>query len=340
MKLRRRTVASILAASLLIGIGATVAGSAPLTFLRMGTGPTSGTIFPLGGLLAGIVSNPPGSRDCERGGSCGVPGVIVTATSSEGAVENIAEINAGNFDMALVQGDVAFWAYYGLGPYKGTEPVRSLRAIGALFPEALHVVVPEDSPIRDIPDLRGARVSVGEAGSGTQIMADVVMSARGVEPGDVKLSLLDPGSAVDALAAGEIDAAFFVTGYPDAAIGTLAEQMPIRLIPLDWDDYDELTERYAFITGGVVPSGTYHGIPATLSLNVSAQLIVREALDEELVYGITRALWHDTSRRKLEKNHPRGAQIRLKAALNGVAIPLHPGAIKFYQDIRLLKSPF
>ena len=340
MNLRRRTVASILAASLLVGIGATVAASSPLTFLRMGTGPTSGTIFPLGGLLAGIVSNPPGSRDCERGGSCGVPGVIVTATSSEGSVENIEEISNGNFDLALVQGDVAFWAYYGLGPYKGKPPVRSLRAIGSLFPEALHIVVPADSPIRDIPDLKGARISVGEAGSGTQVMADVVMQARGLSPEEVKIRYLRPGTAVDALAAGELDAAFFVTGYPDAAIETLAEQMPIRLIPLDWDDYDALTERYAFISGGVLPTDTYHGIPATLSLNVSAQLIVREALDEDLVYGITRALWHETSRRKLEKNHPRGAQIRLKAALSGVAIPLHPGAIKFYQDVRLLKSPF
>ena len=315
---RRFTVAARIAVALAVVIGATTASSSTLTFLHMGTGSASGTVFPLGGLLAGIFSNPPGSRDCERGGSCGVPGVIVTATSSEGSVENITEIQAKNFDLALVQGDVAFWAYYGLGPYKGQEPIRSLRAIGSLYPQAVHLVVPADSDIEDITDLAG----------------------RGIKKGDYEAYYMKPGAAADSLAAGALDAAFFVTGYPDASISGLAQRLQIRLVPLTWDDFDELITKYSFITGGVIPADYYPGIPATLTLNVSAQLIAREDMDEKLVYGVTRALWHETSRKKLEKNHPRGAQIRLKAALNGVGIPLHPGARKFYQEVGLLKSPF
>jgi TRAP transporter TAXI family solute receptor len=337
---RRLSVAPLIATVLALTIGASAAFGGPLTFLRIGTGPTSGSMFPLGGLLGGIISNPPGSRDCERGGSCGVPGVIVTATSSEGSIENIREVEAGNYDLAIVHGDVAFWAYYGLGPFTKQEPVRTLRAIGALFPQAVHLIVPEDSDIRDLPDLRGKRVAVGEDGSGGAAMVQIILSSRDMSEDDIEEQRLEPGTAADALVSGDIDAAFFVTGYPDASIETLASRLPVRFVPLAWDDYDDIITRHSFITGGVIPANSYPGIPATLTLNVSAQLIVRENLDEKLVYGITRALWHETSRKKLEKNHPRGAQIRLKAALKGVGIPLHPGAIKFYQDVGLLKSPF
>ena len=84
-----------------------------ITFFRILTGGTVGTYFPIGGLIANAISNPPGSRPCNDGGSCGVPGLVATSVASNGSVANAAAIGAGTAQSGFVQSDVAFWAYNG-----------------------------------------------------------------------------------------------------------------------------------------------------------------------------------------------------------------------------------
>ncbi|MBI3197998.1 MAG: immunogenic protein, partial [Rhodospirillales bacterium] len=121
-------------AALLGGVGAAVFGGLPaaaqdITFFRIGTGGTAGTYFPIGGLIANAISNPPGSRTCAEGGSCGVPGLVATAVASNGSVANVNAIAGGSMQSGFVQSDVAFWGYTGTGIYEGRPKVDSLRAI-------------------------------------------------------------------------------------------------------------------------------------------------------------------------------------------------------------------
>ena len=102
-------------------------------FFRIGTGATSGTYFSIGGLIANVISNPPGSRACDRGGSCGVPGLIAVAQSTQGSVENVKAIIDGQLESALAQADVAYWAYHGTGMFREQGPSRGLRAIAHLL---------------------------------------------------------------------------------------------------------------------------------------------------------------------------------------------------------------
>ena len=113
-------------------VAAGIAGSALAQgsqFFRIGTGSTGGTYFPIGAILASAISNPPGSRECERGGSCGVPGLIAVAQSTTGSVENVRAIGSGLLESALSQADVAFWAYHGRHTFAETGPIKNLRAI-------------------------------------------------------------------------------------------------------------------------------------------------------------------------------------------------------------------
>ena len=138
-----------------------------MTFFRIGTGSTGGTYFPIGGLIANAISNPPGARPCDRGGSCGPMGLIAVAQSTDGSIANVEAIRAGRLESGLAQADIAYWAYKGLRVFKGKgKQVEKLRAIANLYPEAVHVVVRRDAKIAKIADLRGKRVSLGPRDSG------------------------------------------------------------------------------------------------------------------------------------------------------------------------------
>jgi hypothetical protein len=137
-----------------------------ITFFRILTGGTVGTYFPIGGLIANAISNPPGSRPCNEGGSCGVPGLVATSVASNGSVANVAAIAAGTAQSGFVQSDIAYWAYNGTGIYQGRPKVDGLRAIANLYPESIQLVVRKGSGIKSVPDLRGRKVSLDEPGLG------------------------------------------------------------------------------------------------------------------------------------------------------------------------------
>ena len=105
-----------------------------LTFFTIGTGGTAYTYYPVGGMIANAISKPPGSRECGKGGSCGVDGLIASAVSSRGSVDNVNAIISGLRNSGFAQSDVAYWAYTGTGTMEGKEPAKDLRTIAALFP--------------------------------------------------------------------------------------------------------------------------------------------------------------------------------------------------------------
>ena len=115
-----RLGALIFGCILLLGMAAARAGDGG--YFRIATGATGGTYFPIGSLIASAISNPPGSRDCDDGGSCGVPGLIAVGQASKGSVQNVALIAGGTVESGLGQADVAYMAYFGLGPFKGASP--------------------------------------------------------------------------------------------------------------------------------------------------------------------------------------------------------------------------
>ena len=160
--------------------GLPVAAQQDITFFRIGTGGTVGTYFPIGGLIANAISNPPGSRACADGGSCGVPGLVATAVASNGSVANVAGIATGSMQSGFVQSDVAYWALNGTGIYEGRPKVDVLRAIANLYPESFHLVVRKGAGIKSIRDLKGKRMSLDEPGSGTLVDARLILAAYGM----------------------------------------------------------------------------------------------------------------------------------------------------------------
>jgi TRAP transporter TAXI family solute receptor len=326
------------AAAILLFLAAGLVTAQEIRFFRIGTGTTGGTYFPIGGLLANAISNPPGSRPCDRGGSCGVPGLIAVAQATSGSVENLKEMRSGALESALTQADIAFWAEQATGLYKDQPPFTELNVIANLYTETVHLVVRADSGIRTAADLRGKVVSVGEEGSGTLVEAREILGAYGLREQDVEARYMKPGPAADRLAEGELDAFFIVGGHPVSAVGDVAARIPIRLVSFDDPTAAKLKEKLPFFTETVIDDGVYEGVPATRTLGVGAQWVVRADVPEELVYGITRALWHPSTRRLLDNGHAKGPAIQLSNAVNGLAVPLHPGAARYYREVGLLNQ--
>lgn len=325
------------AVSLVMASGGMIGAAAQeLRFFSIGTGSTGGTYFPIGGMIASSISGPPGAPPCERGGSCGVPGLIAVAQASSGSVENLENIRSGFIDSGLAQSDTSFWAYTGTGLYENIEPITDLRAISHLYAELVHVVVADDSEIASVADLRGRRVSLGKEGSGTLIDARIVMEAFGLADEDVEAAYLSPEPSSNMMLNDELDAFFIVGGAPFLAVEDLARRMPIRLLPLIGPEVEQLLGERPFFSSTVLQEGTYPGVDETATIAVGADWLTSAALDEELVYGLTRALWHPTTRILLDNGHARGAEIRLEHALRGLAVPLHPGAARYYREIGLL----
>jgi uncharacterized protein len=305
-------------------------------FFRIGTAASDGAYFSLGGIIANAISNPPGSRPCDRGGSCGVPGLIAVAQSTQGSVENLELIVKGELESGFCQADIAYAAFKGLGRFS-KAPVTGLRTIASLYREAVHIVVRGDSGIVTVAELKGKRVAVGEEGSGTLSDAEAILNAYKLKRSDVQVQYLRPGQASDALRKGRIDAFFLVAGAPADTVAELAETIPIRLLPISAEAIERLHQTHPFLTRAVIPAGTYLNVAEAETAGVAVEWVVMAGLDDDLVYGITKALWEKSTRKLLEESGPAGRQIQLERAVEGLAIPLHPGAERYYREIGVIK---
>jgi TRAP transporter TAXI family solute receptor len=313
------------------------AGSAgALTYFRIGTGDASGTFFAIGSAIAGAISNPPGSRACEAGGSCGVPDLIAVAQTSQGSIENIRAIEAGQIESGLGQADLVYWASIGESVFRDSGPVQNLRAIANLYQESVHIVTRKHGGIWEIGDLAGRRIAVGPEDSDSRVTARLILAAYGLTESSYEPVYASLADATRMLEAGTIDAIFTLGPHPIPAIADLATVTPIHLIALDDPVTEKLREKYGFLAVDVIPQDLYEGVDATVTLGIGALWLVKADLDPDLVYAVTQALWHPATRMILDEAGPIGQQLRRETALASLPIPIHPGAARYYAETAAL----
>ncbi len=304
--------------------------AAQFSLFRIGTAGEQGTYFPIGALLAGAFSDQ--QIDCPEGGACNQPGLIAVAQLSTGSVANVGAIRAGDIEAGLVQADVAYWAYTGSEAFSHDKPHANLRAIASLYPESVQLVARRDGGIHSVADLRDKRVSLDEPGSGTLEDARAILRAYDLTVSDLHPYYLKPKYAAVRLLNNEIDAFFIVSGYPTPAVERLAGKLEIRLVPITGEPALRLRRKFPFFSASLIPSQTYTGVDETPTLSVRAQLLVNANTDPDLVYKVTSALWNRRTRLILDKGHPMGRRILFDAALEGIGIPLHEGAKRYYVE--------
>lgn len=316
------------AAGLALGGVALAAGlafaQAP-AFFRIGTGGTAGTYYPVGGLIANAISNP--------------PQLVATAVASNGSVANVNAINGGAAESGFVQADVAYWAYSGTGVFQGKPKIEDLRSIANLYPESVHLVVRKAANVKTIADLKGKKVSLDEPGSGTLLNARAILAAFGVTEKDIRAEFVKPNQAAELMKDGSLDAFFFTGGFPAAAISELASTgSGIALLPISGPEVEKLAKEFPFFAVDEIPAGTYKDVGATKTIAVGAHWVTSAKISADTVYAVTKGLWSDKARAALDAGHAKGKAIRKETALSGLlGVPLHPGAERFYKEAGLLK---
>ncbi|AHD03496.1 TAXI family TRAP transporter solute-binding subunit [Leisingera methylohalidivorans] len=336
MGIFKKLTGAALACTMLTG----AAVAQDMTFFRIGTGGAGGTYFPIGGIIANAISNPPGSRACDEGGNCGVPGLVAMAQSTNASAHNVNAIQTGQMEAGLSGAATLHFAYHGTGKFEGNAK-PDLRVIANLFPEDLHLVLPDGHKLDGLADLKGKRVGIAQAGSGTQIAVELILDDHGVNRDNIDEAELNNAQSAERIADGQLDAYFYAGGTPIAAMIQLDNTKGMELHNWSAEEIKQANTTVPYYIPSTIPAGTYPGVDYDVNtVAVSGMLVTNANMDEELIYGITKAMWSDTARKLLDNGHPKGKAITLETALEGVegiGVPLHPGAERFYREVGMLK---
>jgi hypothetical protein len=331
LKFSRKVLVLILAMSLVV-VGLTgCSDSTPKTpapadkapaaqkFINIGTGGTAGTYYPLGGAFADILNK-------------NMAGVKATAEATGASAANINQLKGGNLDIALVQNDVSFYAVNGTELFKDNK-VEGLKALATLYPETCQIITLKKSGINTIADFKGKKIAVGAAGSGVEANARQILAAYGLAYKDINVQYLSFAEAAAGLKDGNTDAAFLTAGFPTAAIQDISAQNDVVLIPVKGEIADALIKQYPYYTKMTIPANTYPKQTADVqSLAVKAMLVATDKMDEQTAYDVTKALF--TNLDKMGAAHSAGKLIKLETATDGISIPIHPGAQKYYNEVK------
>lgn len=289
--------------------------SSELPPLVIATGGTGGVYHPYGEGIAEVAVH----------SSMPEADVLDTAAS----IENLRLVADGDADLAFTLADAAALAVQGADPYESPLPMT---AVARPYDNRTHLVVRADLPVDSASELTDYRVSVGAAGSGTEMVAERVLGLAGIDPAeDVERSQLSVDSSAQALADDRIDAFFWSGGLPTRAVVDLAETIDIRLVDLT-EHVPELREEYGEVyTEATVPSQTYPAVPEVRTIGVPNLLVVHEDMPEEQAYGITRLLFENRTR-LAEAHHPVALQLNPRQAISTRPLDLHPGAARYYRE--------
>jgi len=315
--MKKRTISLLLIAILLIvSLSACNSGT---TNIKMATGGTTGTYYAYGGVISQMI-----------GGK--MSNVTFDVQSSGASKANIYLVSDGEVDMALVQNDVMAYAHNGTDLFDG-EVIDNFSAMAGLYAEVCQVISTTD--ITDISDLKGKRVSVGDAGSGVEFNTRQILAAYGISFDDVIVQHLSFADSATAFKDGKIDAFFCTAGAPTTAIVELTTTQKINILSIDDEHADALISAYPFYTKFSIPGGSYSGISEDVqTVAVTATFIVSNDLSEDIVYEMTKNIFENAE--EISVAHAKGTELDPAYAVAGISIPIHPGAEKYFKEIGVL----
>lgn len=288
-------------------------------FLSIATGGTGGVYYPYGGALARVLT-------------ARLPNIQVTAEVTGASVDNLKLMQQGRADLAFTLADTLLEAAAGTGPFAGTGAVDA-RTVAVLYTNYTHLVARQGSGIARVSDLRGRVVSTGAPGSGTELIADRLLQAAGIDPRQgITRHALGASESAGALKDGKVDAFFWSGGLPTAAIQDLAASagLAITLVPQD-DLVSALQARYGaeLYRPVVLPGGIYRGHTEPVAVvGVSNVLVASARLDRDLVAAITTALFD--AKAELTAAHPEARHLSVPTGPGTAPVPFHPGAEQYF----------
>ncbi|MGR3591768.1 MAG: TAXI family TRAP transporter solute-binding subunit [Limimaricola soesokkakensis] len=285
-------------------------------FINILTGGTSGVYYPLGVGLSNIYGE-------------NIEGARTQVQSTKASVENMNLLQDGRGELAFALGDTVAMAWEGNADAGFTAPLDQIRGIAAIYPNYIQVVASAESGITEFGDLAGKGLSVGAPASGTELNARAIFGAMGMSYDDLgKTEYLPFAESVELIKNRQLDATLQSAGLGVASIRDLASSIDINVVAIPTETAESLGAPYIAAT---IPAGTYDGQEEDVStVAVSNYLVTHAGVSDDLAYQMTKLLYENLD--TLEANHMAAADIKIENALEGMPIPLHPGAERYYRE--------
>ena len=290
-------------------------------FVRMVSGPSGGSWYPLGAKIMQVLGEE-------------VPG-IATSNGPGGGVSNIKNVNAKEAEIGWSYGHTAYNGMEGRGKFDAPQP--NIRHFATLYPAVFQVAVPADSDINSFADMKSANISPGKTGWTGTAFAESILKAYGFDFAQVKenggtVHHVDYKGSVALMKDGHVDVFMAVTSVPQASFIELQHSPGIKFIALEQDMMDKILKDNPGYISSEIPQDAYEGLSGPIpSLGAVTNMVVNKDLPDDLVYNMTKAFW---------ENHAKFAEVKkiwntvkLENALNGAAIPVHPGAQRYYDEM-------
>jgi uncharacterized protein len=291
------------------------------TFVRMVSGPSGGSWYPLGAKIMQVF-------DEQIDG-------ISTSNTSGGGISNILAVNDGDAEIGWSYAHTSYNGYVGKGKFTEAQP--DVRHFATLYPAMFQVAVRKDSPIKSFTDMKAANISPGKAKWTGTAFAGSILKSYGMSFEDIRknggtVHHVSYTESVALMKDGHIDVFMAATSMPQASFLELEQSPGIRFIGMPRQKLDEIIQANPGYIPGVMPKGVYESIDADLNtLGIVTNMVVNKDLPDDLVYKMCKVFW---------ANHAAFVEVKgvwksvtLENALNGAAIPIHPGAKKCYDEL-------
>lgn len=302
--------------------------SAAMRFVTIGTGGVTGVYYPAGGAISKMVNK-----------KSKIYNLRVTVESTAGSVFNVNSVMAGDLEFGVVQSDRQYEAYHGTADWKG-RPQKKLRSIFSLHPEVVNLVAAVDSGIKSLYDIKGKRVSIGNPGSGERGNAIDLLKAAGINwKTDFHAEALKAAEAAGMLQDGRIDAYFYTVGHPNGSFKEATSgARKVRFVPIPKNLIDKLCKEHPYYAPAMIPVGYYPGAANKADVptfGVKATFVTSADVPADIVYDITKEVFDNLD--QFKTLHPAFKILTKQNMLQGLTAPMHPGALKYYKEVGLIK---
>ena len=295
-------------------------------FVTIGTGGVTGVYYPTGGAICRLVNK----QRKEHGVRCSVE-------STGGSIYNLNTIRAGELDMGIVQSDWQFHAYNGSSAFEKQGANKDLRAVFSVHPEAFTILARKDSGITTFEDLKGKRVNIGNPGSGQRGTMEQLMKEYGWTHDSFSLvSELKAAEHAKALCDNKIDAFVYTVGHPSGSFKEATTSCDTVLVSVAGDKVDQLIKDNPYYRTATIPGGMYKGNDNDVkTFGVAATFVTSTDVDGDVVYQIAKAVFEDLP--TFKKLHQAFGTLKKEEMIaDGLSIPLHAGAERYYKEAGLL----
>lgn len=315
-----RMKGNLLACAMAVAVGTGAAAAKADQFINILTGGTAGVYYPLGVALAKIYGDK-------------IDGVRTQVQSTKGSVENLNLLQQGKGEFALTLGDSLKLAWAGDADAGFKKPLDRIRGIAAVYPNYIQIVASRESGIKSLADLKGRSLSVGAPKSGTELNTRAILAAAGMSYDDLgKTEYLPFAESVELIKNRQLDATLQSAGLGVASIRDLATSVPIQVVAVPGEMVAKLGAPYIAAT---IPASTYNGQAEDVAtVAVVNFAVTHEGVSEETVYQMTKQLFENLP--DMVAAHKAALAIKLEKALDGMPVPLHPGAARYYKEKGLM----